>query len=208
MVNYQNKIISIFTLFFFIVSCRNNKTENAETKETKSAATEKPMAAESKPPSSSTSAAEDGPAIATIETSDYILKIHKVVPFTLKPKSYEPLKVAADTKLAVLDISVRNKLSSPLNFSRILGMTEIRGKANKMNMMAPWVVAAYITDYPYPNHQKEYDALWSSSFEGNGFHRAMLLGLNPKKEENEFTLIVPEKPDFNNPSRKELKFSL
>jgi hypothetical protein len=77
-----------------------------------------------------------------------------------------------------------------------------------MNMMAPWVVAAYITDYPYPNHQKEYDALWSSSFEGNGFHRAMLLGLNPKKEENEFTLIVPEKPDFNNPSRKELKFSL
>lgn len=200
----QISIVPIFISMFFIVSCGNDKTPKAETTNEKNARTENLTVAESKT-SSSPASAEDGPSVATLETSDFILKIHRVIPFTLKPKSYEPLKVAADTKLAVLDISVRNKLSTPINFSRILGMTEIKGKENK-NLMAPWVVAAYITDYPYSNHQKEYDAIWNSAFEPNGFHRAILLGLNPKKNENEFTLIVPEKPDFNNPSRKEINF--
>ena len=150
---------------------------------------------------------QDGSAIATIETSDFVLKIHKAISFSLKPKSYEPFKVDPSTKLIALDVSVRNKLPTPLNFSRILGMTVIKGKSEK-NLMATWVVAAHEVDYPEPNHQKEYDALWSSSFEPNGFHRAILLGINPSKEEKQFTLVVPENPDFNNPARKSVQFSV
>jgi hypothetical protein len=82
----------------------------------------------------------------------------------------------------------------------------LKGKGDK-NLLAPWVVAAYEVDYAEPNHQKEYDALWSSNFEPNGFHRCILIGFNPAKEEKEFTLTVPEKPDFNNPSKKSVQFT-
>lgn len=150
---------------------------------------------------------KDSAAIAIVETSDYILKLHRAIEFTPASKAYQPFKVDPSTKLVVLDISVRNKLSTPLNFSRILGMTVLKGKG-ETNLVAPWVVAAYITDHADPNHQKQYDALWSSNFEPKGFHRAIFLGLNPKKEQKEFTLIVPEKPDFNNPVKREVKFSV
>lgn len=195
-------MIAIAIVFF---SCKNNTVETSKTGPTQDhpLATAKPVT-----PGNNVSASEvnDGRAIATIETADYILKIHKVIPFALKPKPYEPFKVDASTKLVALDVSVRNKLSTPINFSRILGMTVIKGKGDK-NLVAPWVVAAYEVDYPESNHQKEYDALWSSQFEPNGFHRAILLGLNPGKEEKEFRLILPEKPDFNNPARKEASFT-
>lgn len=205
--NKKYSIASVLFVMILIASCSNDKSGKTEIVSEKSnnTSTEKPATVENKETSKTASTAEDGLAIATLETSDYILKIHRVVPFTLKPKSYEPIKVSADTKLAVLDISVRNKLSAPLNLSKILGMTIIKGKGGK-NLLAPWVVAAYITDYPYPNHQKEYDALWSSTFDPNGFHRAMLLGLNPNKDEDEFMLIMPEKADYNS-SKKEVKFN-
>lgn len=167
----------------------------------------KEEAAPQKTQAAITTSVTDDPAIATIETSDFILKIHKAIPFSLKPKSYEPFKVDPSTKLIALDVSVRNKLSTPINLSRILGMTVIKGKSEK-NLLAPWVVAAHEVDYPEPNHQREYDALWSSSFEPNGFHRAILFGINPSKEEKNFTLVVPEKPDFNNPHKKSVQFSV
>lgn len=153
------------------------------------------------------STVSDSAAIATLDADDFILKVHKAVTFQLKPKAYEPLKVDPATKLVVLDVSVRNKLATPLDLSKILGMTVLKGKGDK-NLVAPWVVAAYITDYPYPNHQKEYDALWSTKFEGNGFHRAMLIGLNPGKQEKDFTLSVPTKADYNNPSKRDIRFSI
>lgn len=201
-------LIYSFLIFIFghFISCNgSNKTSNQPV-ETKVASAQKTSQAESVS-SSPENTVSDGPAIATIETSDFILKIHKAVSFTLKPKSYEPFKVDPSTKLIALDVSVRNKLSTPLNFSRILGMTVIKGKGEK-NLVAPWVVAAHEVDYPEPNHQKEYDALWSNSFEPDGFHRAILFGINPSKEEKEFKLTVPEKADFNNPSRKSVQFSV
>lgn len=185
-----------------LISCADNKA-GTTANTAKDTTTQTTSAVESKP---STADVQDGPAIATIETSDYILKIHRAIPFQLKPKSYEPIKVDPSTKLVVLDVSVRNKLSTPINFSRILGMTVLKGKGEK-NLMAPWVVGAYEVDYPEAKHQKEYDALWSENFEANGFHRSILLGLNPEKGEKNFRLIVPEKPDFNNPSRKEVQFT-
>lgn len=191
-----------------MISCSGNNTEAKKTLEVKDVQTNaanKTVADDKTLPSS----AEDGPAIATVETTDFILKIHRAIPFALKPKSYQPIKVDPATKLVVLDVSVRNKLSSPINFSRILGMIVIKGEdEGDKNLIAPWVVGAYEVDYAEPNHQKEYDALWSEHFEPNGFHRAILIGLNPKKDENKFTMIVPEKPDFNNPAKKELTFSL
>ena len=204
----MKKIISISAIsitFLFFISCSNNNA--AVQAKSENAAADKNDSITEKKETALAGSVTDDAAIATIETSDFILKIHKAIPFSLKPKSYEPFKVDPSTKLIALDISVRNKLSTPLNFSRILGMTQIKGKGVK-NLVAVWVVAAYEVDYPEANHQKEYDALWSEHFEPNGFHRAILMGLNPKKEENEFTLIVPEKPDFNNPSKKEIKFSL
>jgi len=201
--NWKDCIITS-ALTVFIISCTDNNAETPSTTVKEDTASVNGVAVENK---SSTSEVQDGSAIATLETSDFILKIHKAIPFELKPKSYQPFKVDPSTKLVALDISVRNKLSTPINFSRILGMTVLRGKGEK-NLMAPWVVAAYEVDYAEPNHQKEYDALWSNNFEANGFHRAILLGLNPPKDENDFTLIVPEKADYNNPSRKQLNFKI
>lgn len=205
--NIMNKQISIMVLAvgaFFGIACSNSDasktTNNTVSVEKSENSSEKDQAA-------TENSVTDDAAIATIETNDFVLKVHKAIPFTLKPKSYQPFKVDPSTRLIVLDVSVRNKLSTPLNFSRILGMTVIKGKGDK-NLVAPWVVGAYEVDYAEPNHQKEYDALWSEHFEPNGFHRAILFGMNPSKEEKEFTLIVPEKADFNNSARKSVQFSV
>jgi len=204
MKNQKLRMAAGIATAFFFVSCSNNKAETTQEPAVKDVhVAARQTNAENK---TTEAGVQDGSAIATLETSDFILKVHKAIPFTLKPKSYEPFKVDPSTKLVVLDISVRNKLSTPLNFSRILGMTELRGNGGK-NLVAPWVVAAYEVDYPEPNHQKEYNALWSSSFEPNGFHRSILIGMNPDKEEKKITLIVPEKADFNSPSRKSVQFT-
>lgn len=197
-------LIFTFGLMHF-VACNNDSKANGQTN-TQIASAEKTNTPAPEQAANQNNV-DDGPAIATMETNDFILKIHRAIPFELKPKSYQPIKVDPATKLVVLDVSVRNKLSTPINFSRILGMTVIKGDGDK-NLMAPWVVGAYEVDYAEANHQKEYDALWSSQFEPNGFHRAILIGLNPKKDENNFTMIVPGKADFNNPEKKEIKFSL
>lgn len=188
-----------------LISCDSGQTASVKPAETKVASTEKSTSPQTTV--SNENNVSDGSAIATLETGDFVLKIHKAIPFTLKPKSYQPFKVDPSTKLVVLDVSVRNKLSTPLDFARILGMTVLKGKSDK-NLMAPWAVAAYEVDYAEPNHQKEYDALWNEHFEPNGFHRAILIGFNPRKEENNFTLVVPSKADFNNPMTKEVSFSL
>lgn len=196
--------IACSLIVFIGLSCGNSeapKTANSDNTE------KKEEAVSQKTEASIINSVTDDAAIATLETSDFILKIHKAIPFSLKPKSYQPFKVDPATKLVALDVSVRNKLSTPINFSRILGSSVIKGKGDK-NLLAPWVVAAYEVDYAEPNHQKEYDALWSSSFEPNGFHRTILFGINPSKEEKEFTLTVPEKPDFNNPAKKSVQFSV
>lgn len=195
----------LFLVYGNLISCNSGETASVKPSDTKVASTEKSISPQTAV--SNENSVSDGPTIASLETNDFVLKIHKVIPFTLKPKSYQPFKVDPSTKLVVLDVSVRNKLSTPLDFARILGMTVLKGKGDK-NLMAPWVVAAYEVDYAEPNHQKEYDALWNEHFEPNGFHRAILIGFNPKKEENNFTLIVPSKADFNNPMPKEVRFSL
>ncbi|HWI91635.1 MAG TPA: hypothetical protein VNT20_10195 [Flavisolibacter sp.] len=201
----------LFSGFIFMlgalhfVACNNDSKVNGQTGTQIAAAEKTSMPAPVQTVAQSN--VDDGPAIATMETNDFVLKIHRAISFELKPKSYQPIKVDPSTKLVVLDVSVHNKLSTPINFSRILGMTVIKGDGDK-NLMAPWVVGAYEVDYAEANHQKEYDALWSSQFEPNGFHRAVLIGLNPKKDENNFTMIVPGKPDFNSPEKKEIKFNL
>ena len=197
-------LIFTFGVMHFI-ACNNDSKANGQTG-TQIASAEKTNTPAPEQ-AANQSNVDDGPAIATMETSDFILKIHRAIPFELKPKSYQPFKVDPATKLVVLDVSVRNKLSTPINFSRILGMTVIKSEGDK-NLMAPWVVGAYEVDYAEANHQKEYDALWSEHFEPNGFHRAILLGMNPKKEEKKFTLIVPSKADYNNPMKKSIAFSV
>ena len=178
----MKKQISIPTLsiaIFFCVSCGNGEAFKAGNS---NFTANKTQDTSTKAETSTAVSVNDDAAIATIETNDFILKVHKAIPFTLKPKSYQPFKVDPSKKLIALDISVRSKLTKPINFSRILGMAVIKGKGEK-NLLAPWVVAAYEVNYPEQNHQKEYDALWSESFEPNGFHRAILFGINPSKDE-------------------------
>jgi hypothetical protein len=205
MKNWSSSVLAVIVVAA-LMSCGNNnsqeKTITGEKKAVSDTGTGK--VADNK---TTTTGVEDGPAIATIETSDYVLKVHRAIPFTLKPKSYQPFKMDPNTKLVALDISVRNKLSTPLDFSRILIMSSIKGKGEK-NLVAPWVVAAYEVDYPENGHQAQYNALWSTSFEPNGFHRAILMGINPPQDENKFTLSVPEKADFNNPARKTVEFAV
>ena len=199
-------LIPLVVLLAFLSSCGSNatKTEQQENKTTDTV--KKQEAQPAPPPAAANDAVTDGPAIATLETESFILKIHRAIEFTPAPKAYQAFKIKEGHKLVALDVSVKSKLSGPLDMGMILTMSALKdGKAHAY--MAPWVVAAYMIDNPDPVHQKEYDALWSNKFGAGEFHRAILLGMDPPAAEKDFTLTMPEKADFN-AAKKSVKFSL
>jgi hypothetical protein len=195
-------VAGIFLVSF--IACNDDKTDSNEEKKT--AKVESKQTETTKIKTTNPAQVSDGPAIGQIETNDFVLKVHRAITFELAPKSYEPIKVPPGHKLVVLDISIRNKTAGQYNMGKILIMTEVKDSKGK-NDAGPWVVGAYMVDHPDAGHQPEYDALWSDHFGAGEFHRAILLGLDPPKEEKTITLLVPEKANYNAP-RKELKIAI
>jgi hypothetical protein len=65
-----------------------------------------------------------------------------------------------------------------------------------------------MTDHPDPNHQAEYDAMWSDHFGAGEFHRSILLGFDPPVGEKDFVLEVPVSDKVVSGGMKKVSFSL
>jgi hypothetical protein len=175
-------------------SCNNDNKESAknETSNTSSAAT--------------SLKAEDAAAIATIETEDYILKVHKAIPFAPDASKTAGAFTPKDgNKFVALDVSVKSKASQSIEMGAIMLTTEITDeKGTKFGGTVP-VLTAYSLTYPDSKFQDEYDAIWND-FPANAFHRTTALGFEAPKDVKTFMLKVPVKAYGN--EKKEVTFTL
>jgi hypothetical protein len=184
-----------FTSVVFI-SCQDNHA--AESKSVKKANTESKE--------SNADIKTDGPAIGSIETADYVVKLHQVF-------HYKPVKNAvmanwtpkAGYKFIYLDMSLRNKGAAVVDGGFVfiaLKVTDRQGKEYKKPAAA---LAAYLTDHPEAQDSNEYDELWGK-FEPNEFHRELIYAVEVPEDINDFELSLPT--DNTRKEWKKLQFSL
>ncbi len=83
----MNKVF-IIAVLIFVVSCSNNKDGNANNTKNNSSS-----ANESSTGNGVASSAQDGPAIATLQTENYTAKIHRAIPFVAKQDEMGLFKV-------------------------------------------------------------------------------------------------------------------
>ncbi len=199
----MNRVYLISALLF-VVSCSDNKDGDTNTSNT----TENSSANEVNKGSGATSSAEDGPAIATLQTENYTAKIHRAIPFVAKQDEMGLFKVKDGHQYIVLDMSIRNTSDQPIEMGNILLETKVKDENGRDLDLSITAVAAYTYTYSVPGHQSQYDALWSNMKPGD-FYRAAVLGLEASKEVKTFTLSMPVKDGFGSDiPRKELKVSL
>jgi hypothetical protein len=141
---------------------------------------------------------EDGPAIATIETETYVMKIHKAIPFMPDDtKTAGAFKTKEGNQFIALDISVNSKSNQSLEMGTILLATEITDeKGIKFGEMLP-AVTAYTLMFPDPKQQEEYDAIWSEEYVPGQFHRTVAFGFEAPKDVKTFIIKMPTKPNAN-----------
>ena len=143
---------------------------------------------------------EDGPAIGTIETSSYVLKLHRA--FTYEPKGSEILngmKPKQGFKFIYLDVSLKNKGAQSLEGEFLfiaLRVTDAEGNEFKKPAAA---LAAYTTEHTRESNDDEYSALWET-FKPNEFHREVVYAVEVPLNEKSFVLHLP-----TDPLRKEWK---
>lgn len=165
------------------------------------------VTSETKPASEeNTTKPKDEAAIATVETDDYILKIHKAIPFVPDDaKTAGAFKPKEGNQYIALDISVKSKSSQSIEMGSIMLSTEITDeKGTKLGGTVP-VLTAYSLTYPDANFQNEYDAIWND-FASNEFHRTTALGFEAPKDAKTFTVKVPVKAYAS--EKKEATFTL
>ena len=208
---HQYTTLRIFSLLLliFVFACNEDKgtktvqkVEEPTDKSAQFAATEN-KAAEDK------NKVQDGPAIAYVVTDKYVMKLHKAIAFYPKSDPFGMFKVTEGHQFIVLDMSVLNKTSLPIDMGQVFINATIKDeKGNKYNILSGVTpIASYTYDYPNDNHQTEYEVMWSNTFPANEFHRTTVLGLEAPKEIRSFTLTVPAEPGSKK-EKKELQFTL
>jgi hypothetical protein len=148
----------------------------------------------------------DGPAIGTIETDKYVMKLHQA--FTYKPA--ESTVMANWTpkegyRFIYLDVSLRNKGAEPLDGGFVFIALKVTDKNGVEYKKPAAALAGYTTDHPEASNQKEYEALWEK-FDPNEFHREIIYAVEVPEDINEFTLSLPA--DRQRKEWKQLSFSL
>lgn len=129
--------------------------------------------------------------LAVIETDTYEMKVHRAIPFRPKADPLGMYKLPEGDRYVVLDLSVRNKGSEPLEMGSILlvaKVTDETGTALKGNLMA---LSAYTLENPDPNHDAEYGEVWSMEFKPGAVHRAVALGVQAPAAARTLTFAVP-----------------
>ncbi len=186
--------ISLTAIIF--VSCQDNHA--AETKPVKKVSKQKEE--------SKAAIKADGPAIGSIETADYEVKLHQV--FSYKPEAdavmanWTPKK---GHRFIYLDVSLRNKSAAVIDGGFVfiaLKVTDMQGVEYKKPATA---LASYLTDHPEAQNQHEYNEMWGK-FEPNEFHRELVYAVEVPENINEFELSLPA--DKKRKEWKKLQFSL
>ena len=164
-----------------ISSCSDNK-----------AAEIKPLALTKKEPEKSIAPVKtDGPALGSIETGNYVLKLHRA--FAYEPKGSELLagmKTKPGQKFIYLDVSLRNTGTEKLEGGFLfiaLKLTDENGSEYKKPAAA---LAAYSANHPEDTNSAEYAALWES-FEPAEFHREIIYAVEVPAEKENFVLHMP-----------------
>lgn len=177
-------------------SCQSNHA--AETKTVKKTSNQKEA--------SKVTIKTDGPAIGSIETADYVVKLHQV--FNYKPQenavmaNWTPKK---GYRFIYLDVSLRNKSAAVIDGGFVfiaLKVTDMNGVEYKKPAAA---LAGYISDNPETQNQNEYNEMWGK-FEPNEFHRELVYAVEVPENINEFELSLPA--DNKRKEWKKLQFSL
>jgi hypothetical protein len=184
-----------------VTACTNNTTEGAinESANTTTETTTNKIG----------SKVEDGPAIATIETETYVMKIHKVIPFmpdiTKTAGAFTPKE---GNQYIALDLSVRSKSDKPFSMGNIvLASNIIDDKGNKYGDLMGSMVAFNLT-FPEQENQSESEAIWSTEFAPKEFHRSIALAFEAPRDVKNFTFSAPVSDDIMKPEKKQAQFSL
>ncbi len=178
------------------ISCQDNHaTEKKEIKKTNADKKESKAAIKT-----------DGEAIGSIETADYIVKLHQV--FTYKPKDNAGManwKPKEGHRFIYLDVSLKNKSAAVLDGGFIFIALKITDKNGVEYKKPAAALAAYTSENPDAQNQDEYNELWGK-FESNEFHRELVYAVEVPENINEFELSLPT--DNKRKEWNKLQFSL
>lgn len=186
----KKMIIAVLTVTVgsgLFMSCQDNHASEAKPGKKETAKKEEIKETKGKAP-----VKEDGAAIASIETKDYVMKLHRA--FTYTPKdggimaNWAPKK---GNKFIYLDVSLRNKSAVKIDGGFIFIALKVTDKNGVEYKKPAAALAGYCSDNPQEQNQGEYDALWEK-FEPNEFHREVVYAVEVPENTNEFILSLPE----------------
>lgn len=202
--------IACSSLFCFLLTACGENKKAAPTMETqvKSATTTTPKETTKSEEKTETTKPEDGPAIATLTSPEYVAKVHRAIAFVPKNDGMGMMKVKPGHHYVVLDMSVRNtSKNKDVDMGQVLLSTKVtdeKGKEYRFNAMA---IAAYTLDNPDPQHQAQYNAMWSKIKPGE-FYRTVVFGLDVPDGAKNFVISMKEDGDIlKEGKRYEAKFS-
>jgi hypothetical protein len=148
----------------------------------------------------------DDAAIGFIKTENYVMKLHSV--FNYKPKpvaGMANMEPKPGFRFIYLDVSLRNTGTAKLDGGDLfiaLKITDKNGIEYKKPAMA---LAAYATEHPDDQSDKEYNALWEK-FEPNEFHRALIYAVEVPVNIKKYILSLPV--DRTRKEWREIEFEL
>ena len=136
-------------------------------------------------------------SLATIQTADYEVNLHWAIPFT--PRSHGEGLVQADSgsHFVLLDLSVKNTSAErAVDVGELLLSAKIRDNNGGEYASDPLVIAAFNLEYPYPNHQAQYQSLKGILQPGES-GRTIVLGFEAPAGVKQFSLLFAN-PDGRN----------
>ena len=180
---------------FFLISCSDNKAAGVNSKKPEKEAEKK-----------SSVTITDGPSIGSIETENYMFKLHRA--FEYKTQGSEVLaglKPKQGYKFIYLDVSLKNKSVEKLDGGFLfiaLKVTDDKGVEYKKPATG---LAAYTSENPIAGDEEEYNELWET-FQQNEFHRAVVYCVEVLVPVKNFVLHMPT--DSKRKEWKTINFSL
>ncbi|HEY8607696.1 MAG TPA: hypothetical protein VIM12_11345 [Noviherbaspirillum sp.] len=154
------------------------------------------------PEAPAAAAAPSVPAVGMIETENYVMTLHRAIPFTPKTDALGLIKAKDGHRYVVLDISVQNKSREVLEMGTIMLFSKVTDKNGKSYGGNLGALTAWALDNPDPKHQDEYDAVWSMEFPPGETHRAVVLGLELPLDVTELVFSAPVKANMNSETRQ------
>jgi len=134
---------------------------------------------------------EDGPAIGSIETENYVMKAHRA--FVYSPEGsglLAGMKPREGHKFVFLDLSLRNKSNQKLDAGALFVSLKVLDEEGVEYRKPAAALAAYTTEHPNDSNNDEYNALWGT-FTPEEFHREIFCAVEVPTAVNKFAISMP-----------------